>query len=169
MENDQIKKLISKGFASKEAIENSQNSNLKNFLNNPFIFDFIAAGFNLKIEDVKDMSENATIALDNELIQKALLKKEISLKAVLNVSPFGIEALGYPSVIKCVVNKLRSFRLYAHKCSIEKILTIKSKEELKEVIKEHQKMLKKNPFSFLTVPAELQDEIHEMKNKFLSK
>lgn len=169
MENDQIKKLIAKGFLSEGVFEKSKNPHFKKFLANPFVFDILSAGFNLKIEDIKDISENATKALENELIQKALLKKEITFKTVLNVSEHGIEALGYPSITKCIINKLKSFKLYAHKCSIEKILNIKSKEELKEAIKEHQKMIKRNPFYFFSVPPELQDEIHEMKNKFLSK
>jgi hypothetical protein len=167
MSSEQINKLISEGFIKEEVLEKNKNPNLKKLLTNPFIIEFIKAG--LKVDEVKDISENAVKALENQLIQKALLKKEISLKTILDVSDHGLEALGYPSIIKCIANKLRVFRLYAHKCSIEKILKIKSKEELKQAVLDHQKMIKKNPLSFFFVPSELQDEIHEMKSKFLSK
>ncbi|NGX48818.1 MAG: hypothetical protein K940chlam5_00410 [Candidatus Anoxychlamydiales bacterium] len=112
-------------------------------------------------------SKNASKALKNELIQKAIQNGEIKIKDVSNISNYGLDALNYPSIQKCMLKKMSKLSIFFTKFSIQRILKIKTKNELDILLKEAQKMIKKSLLSFLLVPTDLHDEIHSLKKQLL--
>jgi hypothetical protein len=138
-------------------------TNKNSFKNNTFLK--MLSQKNINATDLVDISPNASIALENKFVQKALMKDQISIKEVLNISEMGLKALSYPTIQRCLANRMN---IFFSKIRLDEILGIKTKEELNNLLKKYQKNLKRNPLFLFFVPSETHDQLHELKQELLS-
>lgn len=111
-------------------------------------------------------NSNASMALKNSYIQKALINKQISVEDLINLSDIVVKALEYPTIKRCLTNKIHFF---FSKINLQEVLKIKTEEEFVFLLKKYTKNLKKNPLSIFMVPFEIHDEMHELKQSILRK
>jgi hypothetical protein len=136
------------------------------FKNNSFILKILSQkNININATDLVDIPPNASIALEKKFIQQALIKNQISIKEVINISEMGLKALDYPTIKRCLANRMN---IFFSKIRLEEILRVKTKEELSNLLKKYQKNLKRNPLFIFFVPSETHDQLHELKQDLLT-